>query len=255
MSRGGRRGGRGGRGRGGGFFADLPFDPDLQIDTTPSALFPKYDPPLPKPLTRTERLQVAHYRTFRDRMHEGPLYSVLGDNVRVGKHGASAAAQFDPFEGMPTYSMKYKKKRRRLPKLDARPYVLKFFPEELWSVLDPEHATQNGFIDPTKKKKLLIPGKKRANVLAEFDRQISEDPDDKDRQRRKNALDKLPNDDEDDDDPEQVAEDDAPPEEEDADDDFEDDEDDMGGDYGEQYFDNGDDDRGEDEGGDDGGTI
>lgn len=81
-----------------------------------------YDPPPPKPLTRTERLQVAHYRSFRDRIHEGPLYSVLGDNVRVGKHGASAAAQFDPFEGMPTYSMKYKKKRRRLPKLDTRPY-------------------------------------------------------------------------------------------------------------------------------------
>lgn len=40
MSRGGRRGGRGGRGRGGGFFQDLPFDPELQIDTTPTALFP-----------------------------------------------------------------------------------------------------------------------------------------------------------------------------------------------------------------------
>lgn len=82
----------------------------------------KYDPPPPKPLTRTERLQIAHYRSFRDRVHEGPLYSVLGDNVRVGKQGTSVAAQFDPFEGMPTYSMKYKKKRRRLPKLDTRPY-------------------------------------------------------------------------------------------------------------------------------------
>lgn len=55
-------------------------------------------------------------------MHEGPLHTVLGDNVRVGKQGPTAAAQFDPFEGMPTYSMKYKKKRRRLPKLDTRPY-------------------------------------------------------------------------------------------------------------------------------------
>ena len=55
-------------------------------------------------------------------MHEGPLYAVLGDNVRVGKQGASASSQFDPFEGMPTYSMKYIKKRRRLPRLDTRPY-------------------------------------------------------------------------------------------------------------------------------------
>ncbi len=138
--------------------------------------------------------------------------------------------------------------------------VLKFFPKELWSVLDPEHATQNGFSDPAKKKKLLISGKKRANVLAEFDREISEDPDDKDRQRRKNALDKLPNDEDDDDDAEQAAEDDAPPEEEEVDNDFEDDEDDMGGDYdGEQYFDNGDDDGGEDYdgggGGDDDGSY
>ncbi len=54
-------------------------------------------------------------------MHEGPLYAVLGDNVRIGKPGASASV-FDPFEGMPTYSMKYRKKRRRLPKLDTRPY-------------------------------------------------------------------------------------------------------------------------------------
>ncbi len=82
----------------------------------------KYDPPPPRPLTRNERLEIAHLRSFRERMHEGPLYTVLGDNVRVGKQGSIASAQFDPFEGMPTYSMKYKKKRRRLPKLDTRPY-------------------------------------------------------------------------------------------------------------------------------------
>lgn len=137
--------------------------------------------------------------------------------------------------------------------------VLKFFPKELWSVLDPEHATQNGVSEPAKKKRLLISGSKRGNVLAEFDRQISEDPDDKDAERRKIALDRLPNGEEDDDDNEHSADEDAPPEEE-VDDNFEDDEDDMGGDYdGEQYFDNGDDDGGDDYdgggGGDDGGVF
>ncbi|MCJ1362083.1 hypothetical protein MMC16_001185 [Acarospora aff. strigata] len=258
MSRASRRGGRGGRGRGGGILGDLPYDPELQIDTTPSALFPKYDPAAPKPLTRIERIEIAHFRSFRERMHEGPLYAVLGDNVRVGKQGASASSQFDPFEGMPTYSMKYIKKRRRLPRLDTRPYVLEFFPEELWSVLDPEHAMQNGTGEPTKRKKLFTSGTKRESLLAEFDREIPGDPEDKAKQHRADALDRLGNDDEDDD-PEKLAEDDEPPEEEEMDEDFEEDEDAMGGDYNaENYFDNGDDDAGDDYdggGGDGDGTF
>ena len=69
----------------------------------------------PIPLTRTERLHVARYRAFRDRVHEGPLYTVLGDHHRVGRRA-------DAFDGMPTYTQKYRKKIRRLPKLDTRPY-------------------------------------------------------------------------------------------------------------------------------------
>ena len=76
----------------------------------------------PKPLTKDERMQVARFRSLRDRIHEGPLYTVLGENVRVGKTGNTAAAHFDPFEGMPTYSQRYTRKRRRIPKLDTRPY-------------------------------------------------------------------------------------------------------------------------------------
>lgn len=82
-----------------------------------------YHPPKPKPLTKDERIQVAHFRSLRNSIHEGPLYTVLGDNVRVGKTGYTpTAANFDPFEGMPTYSKKYTKQRRRIPKLDTRPY-------------------------------------------------------------------------------------------------------------------------------------
>ena len=47
---------------------------------------------------------------------------MLGDNVRVGKSGTSAAAAFNPFEGMPKYSQRYTKKKRMIPKLDTRPY-------------------------------------------------------------------------------------------------------------------------------------
>ena len=79
----------------------------------------------PKPLSKDERIQIARLRTLRDRIHEGPLYTVLGNDARVAKNGdkgSSAAAQFDPFEGMPTYSQRYTRKKRKLPKLDTRPY-------------------------------------------------------------------------------------------------------------------------------------
>lgn len=82
----------------------------------------EYHPAPPKPLSKDEKIQIAHFRALRMQIHEGPLYTVLGDHVRVGKPTASSAATFDPFEGMPTYSQKYTKRRRRIPKLDTRPY-------------------------------------------------------------------------------------------------------------------------------------
>ena len=85
-------------------------------------LIQEYDTIPPKPLSKDEKAQVAHFRAFRRSFHDGPLYTVRDDNARVGKPRVPAAAQFDPFEGMPTYSQKYMKRRRKLPKLDARTY-------------------------------------------------------------------------------------------------------------------------------------
>lgn len=85
-------------------------------------LFQEYDVIPPKPLSNNEKARVAHFRAFRQRFHDGPLYTVRYDNARVGKPKVSAAAQFDPFEGMPSYSQKYMKRRRKLPKLDTRTY-------------------------------------------------------------------------------------------------------------------------------------
>lgn len=79
----------------------------------------------PKPLTKDERVQIARFRALRDRIHEGPFYTVLGNNVRVSKtgdRGKTAAAHFDPFEGMSRYSQRYSRQTRRIPKLDTRPY-------------------------------------------------------------------------------------------------------------------------------------
>jgi len=196
-----------------------------------------------------ERMQVARYRSLRDRVHEGPLYTVLGDNVRVGKHGN---VQIDPFEGMPTYGMKYMKKPRKIPRLDTRPYVLKFFPKELWSTLDPEHATTNGVATSSKKKRLLISTSNKSNGIDGRSGDEGEEGEGAD--RRKGAIDSALNGEDDEEEGEKNPEEEVP-EEEEVDEDYEEDEDDMGGDYNaEQYFDDGGDDAGDDyDGGDDGG--
>lgn len=105
---------------------DIPYDPELELDNKPkpTPLFPEYKVPAARPLTAKEKDQIARFRRLRDSIHNGPLYTVLGDNVRVGKSGNKPAASFNPFEGMPKYSQRYTKKRRTIPKLDTRPYGL-----------------------------------------------------------------------------------------------------------------------------------
>lgn len=80
--------------------------------------------PIAPPARRYEKATVARYRALRERIHEGPLYTVLGDTSRVGKGRgqATAASNSNPFESMPTYTQKYKKQRRTIPRLDTRPY-------------------------------------------------------------------------------------------------------------------------------------
>lgn len=129
---------------------DLPWDPELDLDKPkPTPLYPVLTSPIspfriplispkafqipkPKPLTEKEKSQVAHFRQLRDSIKNGPLYTVLGDNVRVGKAGTSAAAAFNSFEGMPKYSQRYTKKKRMIPKLDTRPYGWCFFEKQKW---------------------------------------------------------------------------------------------------------------------------
>ncbi|KAL8752998.1 MAG: hypothetical protein Q9184_005555 [Pyrenodesmia sp. 2 TL-2023] len=213
----------------------VPWDPDIDLDRpTPTPLFPPYSPSPPAPLTTAEKAQVASFLSLRARIHEGPFYTILDDDARVGKKtAASAAATFDPFRGMPTYSQKYIKKRRRLPKLSARPYVLKYFPKELWSTLDPKNhkpskpngPTANG----TRKTK---PTEKITLQDAAEGEQVSGDEDDAAMGER---------------DPDEEAM------EEPVEDEFDEDDDD-GGDYNaEQYFDDGGEDADDLDGGDEGG--
>ena len=144
----GRGRGRGGFGQGGGRNykpgeLELLKDPDYdRSKPQPDPLFPvslhklfqnspsisltnpeqAYHPTPPKPLSKTEKRQVQHFLAFRKRVHDGPHYTILDEEHQVGKPKRKAAAVFDPFEGMPTYTHRYIKRRRTLPKLDDRSY-------------------------------------------------------------------------------------------------------------------------------------
>ncbi|MCJ1278192.1 hypothetical protein MMC21_006007 [Puttea exsequens] len=211
---------------------DIAFDPDLDIDKPkPTPLFPPYKVTVPNSLTSTEKDEVANYRALRESIHNGPLYTILGDNVRVGKSAGPKGKAVNPFEGMEKYSARYATKRRGIPKLDTRPYVLEFFPKELWAVLDPKAAEGEGVGNGSagrRGKGLQIPGYEKFGGGED----VEGGEEGEERVER---------------------EDEGEGENEVLDEAYEDDED--GGDYNaEQYFDGGGDDGGDDyDGGDDGG--
>jgi DNA-directed RNA polymerase III subunit RPC7 len=85
-------------------------------------------PPQAPPPTDHEKGITAHYLAVRDRIHEGPFYTILNDGMKNGlkrkanETAPTEASLFNPFTDNQTFSAKYLKVRRRLPKLDARPY-------------------------------------------------------------------------------------------------------------------------------------
>lgn len=129
MSRGGRGGGfRGGRGGGpkpsGGPI--IPKELEVKPDFGPTELFPDtYTIPFPDPLSHHEKSIIQRHLDHREKIHNGPLYTVL-----TKKRGLE-----DAFEDVVTYSKRYHRVKRKVPKLDARPYVVEFFPGELWGIM------------------------------------------------------------------------------------------------------------------------
>ena len=88
----------------------------------------KREPPQPAKPTPDEEAALQHYLTLRDRIHEGPFYTLLNDGMKTGlkrkanEPAPTEAQMFNPFTDNQTYSSKYLKVRRKLPKLDTRPY-------------------------------------------------------------------------------------------------------------------------------------
>ncbi|ERF76339.1 hypothetical protein EPUS_04197 [Endocarpon pusillum Z07020] len=186
---------------------------------------------------------------------------------------------------MPSYSKRYQKPKRLLPDLSTRPYVLKFFPKELWSTLDPKRqnpawTTLGPLLPDPPGANTNAKGKRKAEVMPTQNvpgkrRHVGTSSDDDDdvilaSDRRKRAQ-KLGNDvpnsagqrkgleaeDEYGQDAEQPNEDDQDGEEVVEDSAFEESDDGAGDDYNaENYFDAGEEDDFDDGGGDDeGGTF
>lgn len=145
----------------------LTYEQPLKLSTIQAIPLPKSQPP-----SRVEKRQIARYRTLRAQIHEGPLYTILGDHARDAKSvRVSKAAALDPFQGTPTLSDKFRKQHRHIPKLDARPYIMRFFPRELWTTLDPKYnetAADGADAKRAGKRKVLKIGKSRGDILEEL---------------------------------------------------------------------------------------
>ncbi|MCJ1307635.1 hypothetical protein MMC25_001282 [Agyrium rufum] len=284
----GGRGGGGGRGRGRGPSGtqriagqDVRVDDDIKLNDRPqpTPFYPEHQAlPTFHTLNASERNAVQKYLALREKIHNGPYYTYLGENWKVGKTGARSsvtvvsqqqqqqkrekraignAVGFDPFEGMETYGQRYVRRPRRLPRVEGRGYILDFFPPELHSTLNPSLSrlpggttngtTTNGIDSKTNPNRTLT---SRLEALeAADDESNARDV----RLQEDNNNNNNNNRDEDGDivlDPEDAE---AALNEADVDDDYEDDEDDLADDYNaEQYFDDGGEDGGDDYGGDEG---
>lgn len=182
---------------------------------------------------------VQHYLAVRDRIHDGPFYTIMNDGRTTSiKRKASDEAPteielFNAFSDNQTWTSRYMKRHRRMPKLDERPYALEFFPSELHKIMGINISTKKRAlaVDITVKKNLfdkkldsLLKDAEDAQARAEEAEEEEEEP-----EADPELEEKEDEDDEDnDDDNSSVASDDS----EDSDDDY----------NAEQYFDNGEDD-------------
>lgn len=81
-----------------------------------------YDTPTAEPLQTRERSEVDRYRALRDRFQNGPYYAAVNAASTSAKKGTAERAEFDPFNGMPSYSSRYQKRKRTVPKISGREY-------------------------------------------------------------------------------------------------------------------------------------
>lgn len=82
----------------------------------------KYTVPHARLLSPREQIQVDYYRQLRERFNEGPDYAVRYAVTATARRDTPARANFDPFHGMPSYSGRYQKKQRTVPRVQGRSF-------------------------------------------------------------------------------------------------------------------------------------
>jgi len=111
-----RGGGRGGFSR----RADHAETPEIY---RPRALWPHINLPTKRPFSSSEKDAVNYFISFRKQMRDGPLYTFLASDDAEGQAVKRTKMEHNPFEGgMVTYTKKFAKPRRTLPKLDERKF-------------------------------------------------------------------------------------------------------------------------------------
>ena len=214
------------------------------------------------------------YVSFRHKVRNGPLYSVLDPSSFTDDKGkVDKRAGFDPFNDQESYTFKLLEKKRTIPDMTGFTPALQFYPKELWHTVDPKrkHALWKSVDGPlvggrSKKRKRPLPTNVEAGQAQHEEQQNSDEDSDVvvTGRRKHNAAKSRKTDpttkaakqktglDAEDDYPDADPDNDEDGDVDDVPQDSEfDDSDDDGDDYNaEQYFDGGDD---EDFGGDEGG--
>jgi hypothetical protein len=77
------------------------------------------------PLTSKEKTQIEYFREFRAHCREGPYFTELRSNAKVSKSTDDqkvGTRVFDGFEGLKTYTNKYRRKASATPRVNTRPH-------------------------------------------------------------------------------------------------------------------------------------
>lgn len=100
----------------------LPLHDTMSESSILTMPYQPYDTPKAEPLQSRERSEVNRYRALRDRFQNGPYYAAVNAASTSAKQGTKERAEFDPFNGMPSYSSRYQKRKRTVPKIAGREY-------------------------------------------------------------------------------------------------------------------------------------
>ncbi|KAK9237821.1 DNA-directed RNA polymerase III, subunit Rpc31 [Lipomyces kononenkoae] len=230
------RGGRGGRmSRDSG--RPTLFGTDIKPEFAPSELYREFDLPLQANLTDFEKRSVSQFLQYQQDVRDSAFYVTDQKKGAVEYEGGIN-------DGIKRYSDRYLKKRKVGKSVTDHPYIIEFFPRELYSALGVKSSEvtkkpKGRRLDLAQFRETLEDGEEEAlgddaTAGARLGADVENEEDDEN-ERKAGGLN------------EQEDEDEEEEEEEEEEDEFEEDED---GDYNaERYFDDGEEDY--DDGGDD----